>query len=287
MRTPLRFIASFLFVVGGLAGCSGGTTNDAGVAPPLPDAGFDAGYDGGGDAGPGDAGEDAGPPVTAQICDGCATTEDCGPGFYCVSLTEGGRACLPVCNPDLPDCPRRFNCVMDIASGAPETICEPVGAPCCLDEDGDRYGSGVGCLGRDCDDSSEDVNPGLPERCNGIDDDCDRMIDEASAESCDDGEDNDCDGDVDCADSDCDLLSCGPDGLTCISGICDCPGGGAETACDDLADSDCDGLVDCDDPDCDGSFCGANGLTCVSGSCTCPGGGSEGLCADAIDNDCD
>jgi hypothetical protein len=42
-----------------------------------------------------------------------------------------------------------------------------------LDEDGDTYVSDV-CGGDDCDDSNEDVNPGMPEISgNGIDDDCD------------------------------------------------------------------------------------------------------------------
>lgn len=42
-------------------------------------------------------------------------------------------------------------------------------------EDGD--GDGVSAE-RDCDDQDEDVFPGAPERCNGLDDDCDGRVDD-------------------------------------------------------------------------------------------------------------
>ena len=61
-----------------------------------------------------------------------------------------------------------------------------------LDSDGDRYGTGSpvsSCLrlagrapsGGDCDDSDEERNPGRPEVCNGIDDDCDTDVDDGDA----------------------------------------------------------------------------------------------------------
>lgn len=48
----------------------------------------------------------------------------------------------------------------------------------CIDCDGDDYGEGVDCLGPDCDDFNSGRNPGQPESCDGIDNDCDDQIDE-------------------------------------------------------------------------------------------------------------
>ena len=48
----------------------------------------------------------------------------------------------------------------------------------CQDEDGDGYGKGRGCLGDDCDDANPAVYWGAMERCNGLDDDCDEVVDE-------------------------------------------------------------------------------------------------------------
>src|SRR5947208_713285 len=48
----------------------------------------------------------------------------------------------------------------------------------CADNDGDGYGLGPGCLGPDCDDSNVEVHPGAAEACNGIDDDCNSVVDD-------------------------------------------------------------------------------------------------------------
>jgi len=46
----------------------------------------------------------------------------------------------------------------------------------CIDGDGDDYGEAC-AAGPDCDDSNPDINPGAGEACNGVDDNCDEMID--------------------------------------------------------------------------------------------------------------
>ena len=56
--------------------------------------------------------------------------------------------------------------------------------PGCQDGDMDGFGD-VGCGGYDCDDSAPEVNPGMPEICdNGIDDDCDGLIDYPDDSDC-------------------------------------------------------------------------------------------------------
>ena len=81
------------------------------------------------------------------------------------------------------------------------------------------------------------------------------------AEICDNGVDDDCDGLIDCEDGDCAGDSACP---TCGDGNCDpgedpcnCPSDcgsppATESNCNDGVDNDCDGLVDCLDDDCTG-----------------------------------
>ncbi len=176
--------------------------------------------------------------------------------------------------------------------------------------DGRCYGSSClpgGCRttqGDDCNDRIAAVNPGADDSgCDGVDDDCDGLVDEhyktmqtecgqgvcyntgqktcvegKEVDSCEvkstTGDDTDCDG----VDDDCDSLvdehyvtkttDCGK-GICKSSGLLVCendkevdtctpdqPTEKTETTCDDISDNDCDGLTDTADSDCEGN-CGS------------------------------
>jgi parallel beta-helix repeat protein len=117
--------------------------------------------------------------------------------------------------------------------------------PECTDVDNDTfYDEGGNCGPIDCNDNDPAVNPGIVEDCaNGIDDDCDTLIDvndsdcgtciptsnREKGKKCNDGIDNDCDGVTDGDDSDCGS------------------GSGDAEICNDGIDNDNDGKIDCAD----------------------------------------
>ena|SRR3989338_7119165 len=119
--------------------------------------------------------------------------------------------------------------------------------PTCTDSDADSYYAQAGCgTAVDCNDANANINPGKTEVCNGIDDDCDGLIDEWGV--CGGGG-----GGPVCTDADADSYyaqtGCGT-AVDCNDAVSSINPGAAEV-CDGV-DNDCDGLVD------EGGICGSS-----------------------------
>ena len=152
------------------------------------------------------------------------------------------------------------------------------GATSCTDEDGDDY---CAELGFDCDDTNPEVYPNAPEVCDGIDNNCNEIVD-GGCDGCTDSDsdgyavEGDLCGETDCDDSD-ETIS--PD---------------AEEICDDEIDNNCNGKTDaadqecqnfpiCTDEDGDG-FCAEEDDCDDSDTLVNPE--AEEICGDSTDNNC-
>jgi hypothetical protein len=196
------------------------------------------------------------------------------------------------------------------ADGDGQTSCEGD----CADSDPlvngfDPDGDGVSSCDGDCWEGNPAVFPGNSEACDGLDNNCDLVIDEGfdldgdnfltCTGDCDDGDasvfpgavevcnsvDDDCDSSID------EGFDLDGDGWSVCVGDCDDNNpdafpGNSEVC--DSADSDCDGAIDNVDDDSDGfvtEACG--GLDCDDAEATINPAASEGVTCDLLDNECD
>ena len=152
------------------------------------------------------------------------------------------------------------------------------GATGCTDVDGDGF---CAELGFDCDDTNPEVYPDAPEECDGIDNNCNEIIDGGCAGCTDSDSDSyavegDLCGERDCDDSD-ETIS--PD----EEEICD---DGIDNNCDgktDAADQECQNFPTCTDEDGDG-FCAEEDDCDDSDPLINPQ--AEEICGDNTDNNC-
>jgi hypothetical protein len=243
------------------------------AAVPAPDAGVDAGLDSGSDAGA-DAGHDAAIDAGRDAAGDCTTIDVDG---------DGESACTDCDDHDAA----RYH-------GATE-VCDSIGhdEDCDAttfgpDADGDGFVDAACCnlqadssllCGTDCDDTAISVNPGVLEVCNGIDDDCDGVVDEGVLATWY----HDVDGDGFGSAASGTVEACTlPAGYAAVSTDCDDANAavhpGATEICNGI-DDDCDGSTDVDCPcslgatqECGAAMPGGGFYTippCHSGTQTC------------------
>jgi hypothetical protein len=131
----------------------------------------------------------------------------------------------------------------------------------------------------DCNDQIFSIHPGAPETCNGLDDDCDGIIDEG-----------DPGGDVACPLPDR-LGACATGTTACVDGrlVCNQTVVPAPEVCDGI-DNDCDGSVDegLGTTTCGVGACAVTVANCLGGSLqTCTPGTPASETCNGLDDDCD
>ena len=170
-------------------------------------------------------------------CLPCNHDGDCGSGpDRCIEIGQSNR-CARDCSTE--QCPEGNTCTEVEIDGEVTPLCIPDSGTCdpCVDPDGDGYGNEGECLGLDCNEEDPLSYEGAPERCDGLDNDCDTVPD----------------NDVPLDGAPADLTCLEPGACTgamvaCLDGAWACNYGPqyepeAELTCDGV-DNDCDGNTD-------------------------------------------
>jgi len=261
---------------GGVLACSAGCTFDTTACTGCPDADLDGHTSsacGGADC---DDTRSNVFPGAAEVCDGrdndCDGVVDeggacgtCGDG-----ILQGGEACDGA-NLNGQSC-QSLGYTGGVLGCSAGCTFDTTACTGCADADGDTF-PGSGCGGTDCDDANPSVHPGAAEVCDGVDNDCDGVVDEGGAcGTCGDGI---LQGGEACDGANLGGQSCQSQGYT--GGVLACSAGCTfdTTACTGCADADGDTFP--------GSGCG--GTDCNDANPSVHPGAAE-VC-DGQDNDCD
>jgi len=217
-----------------------------------------------------------------EQCDPQASPVGCEPDYECIDclcyfIEQGADNDSDGIEDPQDNCPDDYNPGQaDSDADGLGNVCDP-----CTDVDEDGYATEGGNCGEvDCNDNNGSIYPGAEEICDGLDNNCDQIIDEG----CEICTDNDGDGYA-VEGEECGLIDCDDFSSDVYPG--------AEEICGDGADNDCDGLIDedcepCTDVDYDGYF--SEGGICGPIDCNdfdplvYPG--AEEICGDGIDNNC-